>query len=188
MITYIVDQDTSHEIVTLMEAQEHSRITDDYDELVVQECLDAATDLVQQWLNRKLYPTNVIHQRDVHLKEMTIPYPPIASITKVTAEDCDETECDLEEGVDWKWDVVTGSVKFFKNFNSISSQFSNFRIHYLCGYETPSNVPDAIKHAILMTFATLYENREDIIVGTQVNAVPLSARRILSSHRVRSFM
>lgn len=188
MLTYIVSQDTSTEIVSLQEAQEHSRITDSYDELVVQECLDSAHDLVQQWLNRKLYPTVAIHQRDEWRNEITLPFAPICQILAVTADFTDEVEYVLEEGVDWKWDHVTGSIKFYRAFTYIASQYTNYRIQYNCGYGTPQDVPAAVKHAILMTFATLYENREDTVIGTQVNTVPLTAQRVLKSHRLRSFM
>jgi uncharacterized phiE125 gp8 family phage protein len=183
MRTKLLTQDTTTEIVTLEEAMEHSRITDSYDEMVVQGALDAAHDLVQQWLNRKLYPSTIIGQIINFRPRITLPYPPIESVTSVKAEDCNGDEVILVEGVDWKFDFIGETIRFIGNTNPTLSEFT---FEYSAGYQTIDSVPNAVKHAIKMTFATLYENREDTVIGLSINSVPLTARRVLASHRVSS--
>lgn len=175
---------TSYDIVTLEEAMEHSRITDSYDEMVVQGCLDAAHDLVQQWLNRKLYPSTMVAQTDGFRSRVTLPFPPIQSITSVTAEDENHATITLTKDVHWKFDDVTESIRFIGNYSYLST-LGQFQIRYSAGYPN-SNVPPAVKHAIKMTFATLYESREDDVIAASVSSVSLTARRVLASHRVGS--
>ncbi len=42
--------------------------------------------------------------------------------------------------------------------------------------ENLEDIPQAIRHGILIEISNLYENREDVIVGQAVNMVPLSER------------
>ena len=181
MRTKILSQET-FDVVTIEDAMEHSRITDSYDELVVQMCLDSAHDLVQQWLNRKIVPTSMVMGLEQWKSCVHLQYPPVVSITSITAEDSDEVEVTLTDGDDYKFDDVFQTVKL----KDTTQDYSNFKIIVDCGYRD-GECPEAIKHAIRMTFATLYENREDLVVGTQVNQIPNHARRLVRAHRVRGF-
>lgn len=185
MRTKVLSQDCSLIIVSMEEAMEHSRITDSYDEVVIQGCLDAAHDLVQKWLNRKLYPTTIVGQIENFNSKIILPYPPIQSVVSVTATDMNDEEVTLDEGVDWKYNSVTETIKFIGDLTS-KRNYTDFTFNYTAGYDAGCPVPDAIKHAIKMTFATLYENREDTVIGASVNDVPLNARRVLSAYKVRS--
>jgi len=169
------------EVVTLAQAKEHSRITDSGDDVMVQMALDAAHDMVENWLNRKLAPTDILGIETNFKPEMVLPYPPIASITSLFAEDKNGDSVELTLGTDFKFDDITGSIKFIVNH----SDKLDFKVEYKCGYPSLASCPAAVKHAVRMTFATLYENREDAVVGTQVNEVPLTARNIIKFYRVR---
>ncbi len=187
MLAKVLSVDTTTEIVSLEEATEHQRITDLWDELVVTGCVDAAIDAVQFWLNRKLYPTTIIGQEEHYSKEITLSYPKIKSVDPtITAEDMYMEAVTLVEGTDWVFDDIFGTIRFKPNISMIET-YKNFRITYVCGYDPETDpVPPAVKHAILMTAATLYENREDTIVGTQINEVPLDSKRLIRTHRVRT--
>ena len=82
---------------------------------------------------------------------------------------------------DYKFDDVIGSVRI----KTAYKQHSRFRINFTCGYPV-GKCPKAVQHGIKMAFATLYEYREDSVVGTQINDVPITARNIIKSFRVRS--
>lgn len=176
MLTKQITQNTL-DIVSIDEAMEHSRITDYDDENVILSCLESAHDLVQQWLNRKLTTTNMVGIVRNFSPEIMIPYPPISDITEVKAIYNNEEV--LIDPVNYRFDDITGSIKFVKNL----SDHYDFKIYFSCGYTT---VPKSIKHAIKMTFATLYEMREDAIIGTQINEVPITARNIIKSFKARS--
>ena len=50
-------------------------------------------------------------------------------------------------------------------------------IRFTAGYgSAPKDVPQAIRHAILIETANLYENREDAVVGQAVNMLSVSER------------
>jgi len=60
-------------------------------------------------------------------------------------------------------------------------------ITYITGYDDVADIPQAIKQAILMIVGHLYENRQDVIVGSQVNAMPLSSRSLLDPYKIYHF-
>ena len=63
-----------------MKQKKHSRITDSDDDDVVQGKLDAAHDMIQQWLRRKLQPTTVVGVEENYSPEIMLPFPPITAI------------------------------------------------------------------------------------------------------------
>lgn len=186
MITKKLKCDDSHEIVDQTMFCEHSRITDLYDEIVVQQCLDAAHDAVEKWLNRPLYLTNFVGIVENFKQEVLLPNPTVRAVTAITAEDEEYNEYTLTQNVDWKFDDVFESVRFLTTSTTEFSKLRRFRIYFTAGFCASTDpVPAAVVSAILMTAATLYENREDTLIGTQINTVPLDAQRLLRIHRRR---
>ena len=183
MITDIL----SHEdvfVVSLEDAMEHSRITDNYDETVVQMCLDAAHDIIEQYLNRRLSPTRMIGVVSDFRKRITLPYPPIHKINGVTCETANEKTVTLLEGVHYKFDKVRKAVIFLDSWGD-ARKHKEFQITFECGYFNVEDIPRSIPHAIRQTFATLYENREDTVIAMNVTEIPAPAKRLCKMHRVR---
>lgn len=181
-------RDNTNEIVSIEMFCEHSRITDLYDEIVVQQCLDAAHDAVEHWLNRPLYPSQIVGIINEIQPVVFLPNPTVRNVLNIVAEDETFADVTLLENTHWKFDYITESVRFINNDPNIRfDKLSQIRIKYDCGYDPDCDpVPPAVVHAILMTAATLYENREDTIVGTQINSVPLDAQRLIRIHRRRT--
>jgi uncharacterized phiE125 gp8 family phage protein len=176
---------TELNVVSINDAMEHSRITDSYDEIMVQMTLDAAHDLVESWLNRKLVPTVMVGVADLFERKIILPYPPVQEIVTVTVLDKNE-ELIVVDDTNFRFDPVRSVLTFTKAATRILVGTTELTITFNCGYQSVDVIPAAVKHAIRMTFATLYEVREDVVVGTQINTVPLTARNILKAHRVRS--
>jgi len=171
--------------VTLEEAMEHSRLEDNYDEMVIQGCLTAAHSLVEQWLNRKLVNTKMLAVQEDWQKKVKLPYAPIISVNSITALDLYEDSITLVAGTDYRVDLVRNLVILDL---STTQGYTEFNINYNCGYQTLDCVPPAILHAIKMTFANLYENREDSVVGVPIYKVPLTAQRIVESFKAPNFV
>jgi hypothetical protein len=182
MNTLLISQDDLN-IVTLEEVMEHSRIDDNYDELVVQGCLSAAHSLVESWLKRKLSPATVLGVQECFKTKVYLPYAPLTGVNSISALNDSYVSIDLVEGTDFRVDLVRSLVIF----SDECEQLSEFQINYTCGYADLASVPDAVKHAIKMTSATLYENREDDIIGVSTTQVSLTAQRILRAFKAPNF-
>jgi len=184
MITSILSQDAI-DLVTLEEAMEHSRLEENYDELVIQGCLAAAHSLVEAQLNRKLSPARIIGVQSRYKQFVKIPYAPIKSVNTVTALDADGNSVTLVAGTNFRVDFVRQMVVLDP---ATTRNYTVFNIEYDCGYQDVDCVPVSILHAIKMTFATLYEYREDALVGAPVHKVPLTAQRMIQAFKAPSFV
>ncbi len=184
MQTQILSGTGNCDIVSIEEAMEFNRITDDYDEQVVQVCLDTAHDIIQQYLNRRLSPTQIAGVTEEFRQCITLPYPPVHKIESIECEDFNENVITLSEGVHYTFDSIRQMIRFKRNWREARNH-QNFTIKFVCGYKCVDDVPRAVKHAIRMTYATLYEVREDVVVGQKANQIPSPAKRICKPYRVR---
>lgn len=180
MITSILEQ-SELDCVTMEEAMEHSRLEDNYDELVIRGCLNAAHSLVERWLNRKLSSTKILAVQEYYKLKVKLPYAPIKDIISVTALDSKGDTVTLVQGTDFRVDLVRNMVIFKSDAYKYLSEFN---ITYNCGYETAASIPAGIHHAIKMTFATLYEYREDSIVGGTLSKVHLPTQKIIQTFKL----
>ena len=58
-------------------------------------------------------------------------------------------------------------------------------ITYSAGYgDDPGDVPEELRTAIKILAAELYESREETVVGSQISAVPYSAKRLADPYRI----
>ena len=57
------------------------------------------------------------------------------------------------------------------------------QINFTCGYGSASDVPAAIKQAMLLMIGHLFANRQDVVTGTQVNEVPQNSIDLLYPYR-----
>lgn len=57
------------------------------------------------------------------------------------------------------------------------------KLTYSAGYKT---VPNSVKMGVLMMISTLYENREDNVVGLSVNDIPLNSMTILNKVKIEN--
>ena len=56
---------------------------------------------------------------------------------------------------------------------------------YTVGYGAASDVPDAIKQAILLTIGNWYENRMSVITGKTTTEMPMSAKWLLETYKIQ---
>ena len=63
---------------------------------------------------------------------------------------------------------------------TIKAPYSTAKITFSCGFST---VPPAVKHAVLLTISTLYNNRDDFVTGLTVARMPITAERLLDTVR-----
>jgi hypothetical protein len=121
------------------------------------------------------------------LSQIVLPYPPLQSITHLKYYDTDN--------VQQTWSNTNYTVGKFinqKGFIEIKDGVSTpdlynrsdaIEIKFECGYgSSASDVPQAIKQAILLIVGRMYELRED-----SVSRLPKASEYILDSYRVKTY-
>lgn len=180
MSTKVLNVDDSQSFLETESCMQHSRIfeSDEFD--TVEQMKHAAIDLTQRWINRKLYPTDILYHADSYQPKIALPYAPINAITEVRA-----TVGGVEEIIDpsmYKLNEVTDVITLDKRLR----YYQDFYITYNCGY-TSETIPPAVVHAIKMTIADFYENRENVVVGATVAEIPMTAKKIVRQFKNRGF-
>lgn len=130
---------------------------------------------------------------------ITLPISPVLSVTSVTYYDDDDAS--TLYGASNYTSQTGDNAALYPASNARWPTTSANRLHpvsivFVAGYEgtadSPidrSNIPDAIRQAILLHVAHLYENREAVTVGRNIEAVstPFAYDALIDPYRVRYF-
>jgi uncharacterized phiE125 gp8 family phage protein len=195
--------------VTLAEVKSHCRATDFTDDDVsLTGLLAAATSHLDGWtgiLGRCLCEQTWWQDFDCFQPCLRLPLFPVISVSSVKYTDTNGVEQTVDpESYSVQTDDLGTYVEFIFNFASPPlKQFlpAAVRVEYVAGYaDTPaveadpeatppvegapriSNVPDAIKHAILLLVSHWYQNRDAVVAG-QAFELPMAVDALISPFR-----
>ena len=180
------------EPVSASEAKSHMRVDTTADDTYIGTLITVARQNVENHLRRALInQTWELVLDDFPAGVFRLPKPPLVSITSIKYTDEDGNESTFSSAnylVDT--DTEPGRV-VLKNgvcWPAVTlKEASAVRVRYVAGYGAAgSNVPQAIRQAILLVIGSLYENREDVLVaqGVTVTTLPFGVEALLASYRV----
>ena len=121
------------------------------------------------------------------LQQIVLPFPPLRTIEHIKYYDTDNAQ---QTWADSNYSVMTfenqkGFVEIKKGVDtpSVYSRADAIEIKFKCGYgSSSSDVPDAIKQAILLIVGKMYELRED-----SVSRLPKASEYILEPYRIKTY-
>ena len=121
-----------------------------------------------------------------------LPKPPLSSVTSVKYNDASGTQ-QTWSATNYTVDKPAGDrcvpgrivPNLGVTYPSTYGQPNDVEIEYVAGYGAAyTSVPTAIRAAMLLLVAEQFERREEAIVGTIINTVPLASDRLLWPYRV----
>jgi uncharacterized phiE125 gp8 family phage protein len=162
--------------ITLTEAKAHLRVVDSDDDTYISALVKSASTNAEQWLGRAL----IDQTWDLYLdtfptthQEIMIPKPPLIEVISIIYDQPDGTEATVDAG------------DYFVDNDAINSVRVRFRAGYLDTSSPPQNaVPFDIKAGILLSVGTMYEAREQVVIGTVAVKLPWGVENLLRPHRV----
>lgn len=180
--------------VSLETTKRHLNVDHDDDDALIEVFISAATEHVQRFLGRALVDQVWELTIDEFPDEaIEIPLPPLIEVVSVKYDDGDGSEQTLATDsytVDARQDepswVLPANDTWPTTFDGVNAVRVRFRAGYEATTDSPSDstVPADIKAGILLMIGTLYANRETVVIGQTVNALPWSAEQILRAKRV----
>jgi uncharacterized phiE125 gp8 family phage protein len=116
---------------------------------------------------------------------ISIPNGPVqADSIVITYYDEDDTEQTLDENdywVDVHSDVARVVIKNY--WPAVKDRPNAVTITYDAGYgDTPADVPAQLKKAMLFILGHLYENRQQVTIGSIVTEIPFTAEALMSTY------
>jgi uncharacterized phiE125 gp8 family phage protein len=163
------------EPVTLAEAKEYARIDGFSEDALITSLIKMARTHCESYIGKSIVLKTVTIDSFTFPYQFQMPYGPLtneANISKCVTIDENNVETQLQYRVN--------AGLFPKLFILGGAQSYKFKLVYTAGFTT---VPEDIKLAIKMMVNTLYERREDVIVGTIVADFPLGVKALLMPYK-----
>lgn len=165
----IVTSAPATEPVTATEAKLFCRVDTSADDDLFTILIRAAREMVENHTGRALITQTRKVTWHYHEAEppVYIPGPPLLTTTTIKTYDADRVSTTLVSGTDYY--VVGTDPAIITTANGTAAYFGGVGVRSVewigtCGYGAASDVPRAIKDAILMLIADAYENRERAMV------------------------
>jgi uncharacterized phiE125 gp8 family phage protein len=167
---------------SLAEAKAHLRLDTSADDAYVSTLISAARERVDLFLRRALITQTLEYTIDGFPSgEIDLPRPPLQSIEWIKYVDTAGILQTLP-AQDYVSDVSSNEIArvalaWNRYWPITRSSINAAVIRFIAGYgDDAEDVPQAIRHGILIEIANLYENREDAVVGQAVNLMRVSER------------
>lgn len=183
-----VSSEPAAEPVTLAEAKIHLRVDNDDENSLITILIQAARELVEQRTGRSLINQTRVIKMDWFPDSDTIYLTngPVSSVTTVKYY-IDEVLTTLDSAEYWTdFSSDIARIVVVDSWPTTDDRPNSVEITYVSGYgATSSTVPKPLKQAIYLILGHLYENRQQVIVGTggiSVAEIPYGAEMLMSSY------
>lgn len=169
-------------MITLNEAKQHLRVTHDAEDAYIQSLIEMSIERLEQATGKALRVRDEIITLDAFPDIIELPFSPVISVVDIAYLDQSGTSqavgsyiLDLRslyptlqpaEGQSWPKN------KPVKQAVSITVRVGHPRL------------PATLKHAAFLLIGHLYENRELVVIGADVNALPVSMEYLIQPHRI----
>jgi len=164
------------EPVSLTEAKLHLRVDGNDENTLVTALIAAARQEAESYTRRALVTQTWRYTCDRLAATVTLPHQPLQSVTSIAIDGVTLAASNYEV------DTSTGRVKPLSGY--AAEGIGGIAITYVAGYGAASDVPQALRQAMLLMIGHWYEHREAVITGPIATELPLAARALLAPYRV----
>lgn len=196
MIVYskVITQPES-EPVTVDEAKTHLRVDGDDEDTYITSLIKVARIMCEAYSGLSF----LTQTREIKLdyfpcaRNIEIPNGPVQSVDDFVYINSDGDPVEMVEDTDYRVDLHSEIARV----QAVSSwptnvwptpgdRFNSISIAYTAGYENDDHdpLPEVIKQAVLMQVGSLYENRQDEVVGSAGHMVNVNSQMLLDTVKV----
>jgi len=182
------------EPISLQEAKDHLRVTHAVEDALIDQLIVAARQHIDGrdgWLGRQLITAiwDLTLDRFPAADYISLPLPPVQSITSITYIDDNGTQQTLSSakyvlsaGKHWR---PRADLAYDEIWPTTRDQPGAVTVRIVCGYgSNPADVPASITAALKIMIGDLYENRQSVVIGQSVAEIPRAADALLAPYRV----
>lgn len=178
-------QEDIEAIFSTSDAKSFMRIIGDEDNDIVYSMINSAFTEADDRTNRNLVTATFELYLPSFRNEITLPKNPIQEIVSVEYMDMDNNYVVLESTNYYIYEKDGVDHLVFTSFTATPAHKKAVRITFKSGYKT-AEFPEDLKSWIRVKVSTLYEYREEFVVGTIVSKTT-HVDSVLSRYKIRSF-
>lgn len=173
----------TQEPITLDEAKLFMKVIEDDEDDLINVMIVASREYVENYTNRQLMSATFELTNDSIYSGMALPKNPVQSITKIEYMDLEGNYQIMSEDDYYSYienEITKLHIEAMPNYKQDKRAF---KITFVSGYLT---IPSSIKTYMKMQVSTMYENREQYVIGVSVetNANPM-LDKLLDFYRIR---
>jgi len=173
--------------ITLAEAKQHLRVDSDYDDDndYITALIGVATNQVEEFTRRRLISQTYNLFFDVFPPYIDLQVGIVDSVTHVKYYDNNNVLQTLSSSNYDLDDKIKPGRIYESNDGTFPDTYERpnaVEVEFVVG-GTAAEVEDAIKQAMLIIVGRYYENRQDVVLGTQVQEIPLMVEYMLTPYR-----
>lgn len=182
------------EPISLTIAKAHLRVIDTVEDNLISNLIKVARETAENITNRALATQTLeLTLPEFPIGNIRLPRSPIQGVTSIKYKDStgliDTTWPAENYIVDTAMEPVEIALAYGKTYPSFIEYPSGaIKIIYVAGYNTTTNIcPLSIKQAMLLLISTLYESRENVIIGQTISEIPFGVNALLYPYKIFSF-
>lgn len=186
MASYQIVTGPSSEPITLSEAKLHLRVDGTDEDSLIQTLISSARQMAEAYTWRPLMPQTwkLFSDRNEVGDYLILNKAPVTSIVSVSYKNDANAYVTLSPSA-YETDLVGEPARIkIINHPVVSDKLNAWCVEFQCGYSGQNTVPDAIKAAIKLIVAHLYEHREDVVIGTIVSTLDNNSKWLLDPYRM----
>ena len=189
MRAYTVDTASTTAVISTADAKTYLKVDISDDDTLIDNLVSSATESAQEYTNRFFTNTTLIQYGTTFADLENLLKSTVSSITHIKYYDSDNSQQTLASSVYALIPAIEPSVislKVNQSYPSIADRTDAVECKYVVGYGSAStDVPNAIIEAIYLTIGHWYQNRQAVVVGSQVNTLPMGAKYLLDQYKVQ---
>lgn len=176
------------EPLTLAEAKAHLRVDSTSEDALITTLITVARQSAETFTRRALITQTWALKFDAFPDEITVPLPPLQSVTSIGYVDSDGAAQTLAtSGYQVNTDTQPGRIKPAYGARWPATRADTYgavTVTFVAGYGAAgSAVPEPIRQAMLMQIGHMFERRETSIAGTIIAQVPMATEWLLWPYR-----
>ena len=161
-----INTTTGSELLTTQNVKDYVRIDTTADDTLISEMITQARIWSENYISRDIVAKNRSYYLDETNGIFDLPFGPVASISQITIKGTATTDFEIL-GLDNKTiELDQGPAE-----------------RVLITYVTTGINNSLIKQAMLQLISTYYDNRADFVTGVNLNEIPTSTKKILTSFK-----
>jgi len=174
--------------ISLAQAKAFLRIDSDYDDddSYITSLINVATSVVEEYTRRRLITQTYNLFYDEFPPYIDLQIGDVASVTHIKYYDTDNTQQTLATS-EYDVDTVIRPGRIYQaetgDFPNTYERPNAVEVEFIVG-ATAADIPAPIVQAIYITLGRYYENRQDVVLGTQVQELPLMVEYLLTPYRL----
>jgi len=176
------------EPVSVSEAKAHLRVDHSDEDSYISTLISVGREIAEQYTNRSFISQSLVVQLDEFSSSnvgIELIYGAVKSITSVVYFDANN-DSQVWATSNYRLDLVSKVNEVFAvtSWPETYTRHDAITITYVAGETDATTVNKNVKQAILMIVGHFYENRQEVIVGSQVNMMPKASEYLLASERI----